>query len=140
MPYRLHPYSNYTTLSRPDDDYAHGCLTYDNHTNCTACHKPAGLLRILRAIFGGPRTRCRHHQSRRRAGSGWEGNVKGWARRKGCVCIPTFPLILCFPPQKQSIKGTKKEKAEKKRKIQNQTCLSSTLYPTLTKPPRPTPP
>ncbi|KAI0602646.1 hypothetical protein F4775DRAFT_588214 [Biscogniauxia sp. FL1348] len=93
MPYKLHPCPSYTAIARLDDDPP--CLlTYDHHTSCTACHRPTGLLWLLRALFGGPRARCRHHHRRHK--SGWGGGVKGWARRKGCT-DPTH-RALAFRP------------------------------------------
>ncbi|KAI1484502.1 hypothetical protein F5X96DRAFT_675578, partial [Biscogniauxia mediterranea] len=77
MPYKLHPCPSYTTIARLDDgDERRACLTYDHHTSCAACHRPTGLLWLLRALFGGPPVRCRHHH-KYASRTGWGGGVKG---------------------------------------------------------------
>ncbi|KAI3320848.1 hypothetical protein HD806DRAFT_547035 [Xylariaceae sp. AK1471] len=80
MPYKLHHWDDDSDSSDPG--WPRRYVTYDYHTECSACHEPNGLLRVLQHLFGGPATRCRHHRSR--GDGGWGGGVRGFIRRKGC--------------------------------------------------------
>ncbi|KAI0147446.1 hypothetical protein GGR57DRAFT_515698 [Xylariaceae sp. FL1272] len=83
--YKLHHWDCDSDTSDPG--WPRNYITYDYRTDCSACHQPNGFLRIFQHLFGGPVTRCRHHQGRSDKWfhhHGWDSDVKGIARRKGC--------------------------------------------------------